>query len=510
MFRKVVLVMATVVFAVVSVVLVGGQSDGGLLWWRAHEPIYIYGNDAFTLANGVVSGNGSAEDPYVIKGWYIDASPTDYGIYIDHTSAHFVIRGCVIEKARDAGIYLNSVTNGQIAGCQISLGEAGVRLLNSSGNVIDGNAIAKNHYGVVMMVGSNENKAYGNSFIDNGTNGLDQRHLNTWTGESGNYWSDYTGQDADGDGVGDQAYNALYDPHPLMAPPVDWKPVTPMAAGLAGTPVSQGGSMVLTSQMPITLEARDPGSGVARILYSINGEDWQEYTGPFTLSGPDGKYTVSYYGIDNLGNAEPATQLKFVLDNNPPQTSITFGNPSFNNDKGQWLTSKTPVMLNLTSASTYGITKTYYAIDGGAWRRYSGAFHVTGIDGPHQISYYSRNASGTTEQVRTITVLKDDTPPMTRGEQSSHQNGIGAQNSVTPPTPSSPPTSVAPQTETQTEVSTTAPQPEAPAAVSEVALSQPASQTSSETTPGNAEQETPDSSTIAPQATTVQTGSASD
>ena len=506
MFRKVVLIMATMVFAVVSVVLMGGESNNGLLWWRAHEPIYIYGDNAFTLQNGVVSGSGTAADPYVIEGWYIDASPTDYGIYIDHTSAHFVIRGCVVEKARDAGIYLNSSTNAVIEKSQLTLGEAGVRLLNSSGNLIRENVIANNHYGIVMMLGSQGNTIQGNSFINNGTNALDQRHLNTWTGTSGNYWSDYTGSDADGDGVGDQAYNTVYDPHPLMAPPVEWMRVTPMAAGLAGSPVSQGGSMVITSQMPITLSANDPGCGVAKILYSINGEDWQEYTGPFTLSGADGKYTVSYYALDNLGNAEPATKLDFLLDNNPPQTKITFGDPSYSNQAGQWLTSKTPVALNLISASTYGITKTFYAIDGGAWRRYSGAFHVTGNDGPHQISYYSRNASGTTEAVQTITVIKDDTPPMTRGTQGQAQS-VAPQSNVTPPTPSSPPTSVAPEEQAQTEETTTTPQPAESAAVPVVQSESTDTETPVPATTSNSTQS---SSDVSPAPVTVQTGSTTD
>ena len=458
--RKVALIMATVVFAVVSVVLVGGEPNGGLLWWRAHEPIYIFGNDGFTSKNGVVSGSGSADDPYIIEGWYIDASSTDYGIYIDHTTAHFVIRGCVVEMARDAAIYLNSVTNGSIEGCQLSLGETGVHLLNASGNVIKGSVIAENHYGVLMLLGSHDNRVCGNSFIDNGTGGLDQRHLNAW---SGNYWSDYSGADADSDGIGDQAYNALYDARPLVAPPVDWMRVTPMAAGIAGKPVSQAGAIVITSQMPITLSANDPGSGVAKILYSINEQDWQEYTGPFTLSGPDGKYDVAYYGIDNLGNAEPATELEFVLDNNPPRTQISFGAPSYRDENGQWLTSKTPVILDLVSASPYGVPKTFYAIDGGAWRRYSGPFHIAGIDGPYRISYYSTNASGTTEPVQVITVLKDDTPPMTRGVQGTLQPSSTPQSGLAP---ISPPASVAPQTEAQTEGSATTPQSAPSAAVS--------------------------------------------
>ena len=258
--------------------------------------------------------------------------------------------------------------------------------------------------------------------------------------------------------------------------------------------------MVITSQVPITLEARDPGSGVAKILYSINDGEWQEYTGPFTLTGDDGRYHISYYGVDNLGNAERATELDFVLDNNPPKTKISFGDPSYMNQAGQWLTSKTPVILDLLSASTYGITKTFYAIDGGAWRRYSGPFHVTGIDGPHQISYYSCNASGTTEEVQTVIVFKDDTPPMTQGKQGAMQPSSPQSSITTPPS-----SSTAPEVKTQTETSVTTPQPESPAAVP--VASQPESQTPSETTPDDTTSDTP---IQAQPASTVQTGSTSD
>ena len=34
-----------------------------------HAPILIDGNANFTAGNGVVSGNGTAVDPYVITGW---------------------------------------------------------------------------------------------------------------------------------------------------------------------------------------------------------------------------------------------------------------------------------------------------------------------------------------------------------------------------------------------------------------------------------------------------------
>ncbi len=489
--RKVALVMATILFVVVSVVLMGGQSDVGLRWWRTHEPIYIYGDDEFTLDNGVISGSGTQEDPYIIEGWYIDACDTDYGIYVDHTQAHFVIRGCVIEKASDAGIYLNTVTNGNIEKCQVSLSHAGVSFFNASGNQLKESVLAKNCYGVVMMLGSEQNVIYANSFINNGSNALDRDCLNAWSGETGNYWSDYIGTDQDGDGVGDRPYHTLYDPTPLMKPPIDWMRVAPIAANTAGRPVSQKGAIIITSQIPITLTSIDPGSGVDKILYSINGENWQEYAGPFNLSGPDGEYVVYYYGVDKLGNAEPSTKLKFVLDNNPPETTIYFGSPTFTNETGTWLTSKTPVMLSLVSASTYGQPITFYAIDGGPWRQYHCPFYITGPDGPHQISYYSTNASGTTEEVHVTTVLKDDAPPITQQAQSTTEEGLTLQSNTAGPS-----TSVAPESQVQSEASITTPQPEASAVVP---VTEPSVETSSETI--ETENISPDPSNASPATT---------
>ncbi len=61
----------------------------------AHSPIYISGDSQFTPENGVVGGNGTAENPYLIDGWEIDGS---YGnaIVVEHTRAHFVIRNVSI------------------------------------------------------------------------------------------------------------------------------------------------------------------------------------------------------------------------------------------------------------------------------------------------------------------------------------------------------------------------------------------------------------------------------
>jgi hypothetical protein len=423
--RTVALSVGVTLIVILSAGLAGGQvgveSAGGFLWWGTHEPIYIYGDCAFTIENGVTSGSGTAADPYVIEGWRIDAPRADYGIYVDHTSRHFVIRDCVIERARSAGVYLNSVKNGVIEGVQIGLSDTAVCLLNSYWNRISSSVIADCSYGVVMEAGSGGNLISGNSFIRNGLSAQDLLKRNCWCEDGrGNYWSEFCGCDADGDGVYDAPNFRVGDACPLVLPPVEWTGVTTAGLSYSGNWIAPDGSLVVTSQTPIALRAADPGAGMGEIRYSIDCGEWTIYDGPIYLSGPDGPRTIRYFGTDVLGNVEDVKTVSFVLDNHPPATVLEIGRPVYVDERGTtWITSKTPICLRRTQESTYGRTLTYFRVDGRNWQIYSGPFVVYGPDGLHQISFYSRNASGVAEDLETVIVCKDDAPPITRGGSTS-------------------------------------------------------------------------------------------
>jgi hypothetical protein len=218
-----------------------------------------------------------------------------------------------------------------------------------------------------------------------------------------------------------------------MSPPVEWTRVAAAGLTYAGNQVAPDGSLVVSSETPIALSAMDPGSGLAEIQYSINGGPWSAYTAPVYLIGPDGPQKLTFYGIDHLGNSEPQRTVSFVLDNHPPITQIEIGEPKYEDARGVWITSKSRISLNLVQASTYGVTQTFYRIDGRGWQRHGAPFTITGADGPHQISYYSRNASGVTEALQTVIIIKDDAPPSTRGAQAS-SHGAGVQVQVGPTT----------------------------------------------------------------------------
>ncbi|MGQ9565317.1 MAG: NosD domain-containing protein [Candidatus Bathyarchaeales archaeon] len=111
----------------------------------------------------------------------------------------------------------NTITNSTHAGIDVSD--------NSPGNLLIGNTVANNEIGI-KIIGSNNSYFYHNSFINNLNNHpWDELFpsVNFWNNSfgEGNYWSNYTGIDANRDGIGDTPhvlYAGNQDHHPLMSP----------------------------------------------------------------------------------------------------------------------------------------------------------------------------------------------------------------------------------------------------------------------------------------------------
>ncbi|MFX1279141.1 MAG: carboxypeptidase-like regulatory domain-containing protein [Promethearchaeota archaeon] len=76
---------------------------------------------------------------------------------------------------------------------------------------------------------------------------------------------------------------------------------------------SDGETIYVVSETVFSLSATDDVSGVAEIFYSINGDTWITYTGPFSLEGLDGPYIIEFYSVDNVGNIEPINILNVQL-----------------------------------------------------------------------------------------------------------------------------------------------------------------------------------------------------
>ena len=89
-----------------------------------------------------------------------------------------------------------------------------------NGNTIVGNTVTSNSFAGIVLGGNNDNTIYHNNFINNPDQVYSYNSSNKWdNGAEGNYWSDYTGKDQDGDGIGDTRLpHKGFDYHPLMEP----------------------------------------------------------------------------------------------------------------------------------------------------------------------------------------------------------------------------------------------------------------------------------------------------
>ncbi|MBI1952643.1 MAG: nitrous oxide reductase family maturation protein NosD [Candidatus Omnitrophica bacterium] len=139
-----------------------------------------------------------------------DVSDSSVGAYLMYSQRLRLWRNRITGNRGPSGygIGLKDMDEAAVQDNLIADNRVGVFLDNAVG-ALEANLIAYNDVGVAMLPSVQQVRFAGNSLVENGEQvaieGLGSASTTTWRG---NFWSDYRGYDADGDGVGELPYRS--------------------------------------------------------------------------------------------------------------------------------------------------------------------------------------------------------------------------------------------------------------------------------------------------------------
>ncbi|MEX0568492.1 MAG: NosD domain-containing protein [Candidatus Njordarchaeota archaeon] len=260
------------------------------------------------------------------------------GIYLQFSNNNSIVNNTILLNGT-YGIRIDYSRNNSVMHNMVQNSTYGIYLSQSMNSSIVWNIIQNNTYGIYLHQSPN-NTVYLNNFINNTYQFvLFETYVyrfyspepityiyrgDTYTNYTGNYWSDYTGEDTNGDGIGEEPYAP--DQYPLMGKvmiisreviigttPPDVRIIRPCS-----------GDYLNTSSVTVEWSAIDLNNDIDYSEIRIDSKSWinvginTNYT--FT-NVSDGKHTVCVRVYDRDQNYDEE-KVTFTVDTRPPTIAI--------------------------------------------------------------------------------------------------------------------------------------------------------------------------------------------
>ncbi len=185
-----------------------------------------YGRDGIFVngsRNNIFTGNRLRDLRFAIHYMYAHDSEISNNISINNHVGYALMfsdriraTGNLSVGDSERGLFFNFANYSVIEGNRVTGGsEKCIFIYNANFNRINHNSLEDCQIGIHFTAGSEKNEIYDNAFINNRTQVkyVGTRHIEWSKDGRGNYWSDNTTFDIDGDGIADQPYqpNDLVD-----------------------------------------------------------------------------------------------------------------------------------------------------------------------------------------------------------------------------------------------------------------------------------------------------------
>jgi len=331
----------------VTYTLTGNVSDS---IWVERDNIVVDGAGYMIQEKGGQWGIALGGTNVTVKNTEIKAF--DQGIHLVGSYGNSIIGNDITNNGH--GIYIDSSSNNTISGNNITKNTIfGIRLYGSSNNSVVENNITKNENNItrnsigIELDHSSNNKIFHNNFINNDRQVRSIAYeraigfVNIWDDgypSGGNYWSDYTGEDVDGDCIGDTPYiidanNTDSYPRMTLWPPPEHELVASIEAptslwlgsssSLNATVINKGSSDETDVELDLLINGTTVDSTTVPLLQASNSHTlnylWTATT--------EGTYNVTAYvhPVPGEASVENNQVSGFVAVSAPPEVGIKAG-----------------------------------------------------------------------------------------------------------------------------------------------------------------------------------------